>query len=804
MSHRDGVTLPLDDELTDADALALAESAALPDLMVAAARRRDRAHGLVVSYSRKVFIPLTHLCRDRCHYCTFAQPPREGEAAYLSRAAVLEIARAGAAAGCKEALFTLGDRPEARYPVARRELESLGHETTIAYLVEMARAVFDETGLLPHANPGCLDMAELSALRGASVSQGIMLESASARLCAPGGVHYGSPDKHPRVRLATIRMAGALRIPFTTGILIGIGETRQERIEALLELRALHREHGHLQEIIVQNFRPKPGTRMANAQAVSLDEHLWTIAMARLIFPASMNIQAPPNLSPGALTPLVQAGINDWGGVSPVTPDHVNPEAPWPHLSFLEQATNAAGKELVERLAIYPSYVRALPTWVDASFHTAVLRRVDADGYPRVDDWSPGQATPVPAMRPSVAASQDTSAVDAILAQARRGHRLEEADIVRLFRARGPECEAVLSAADTLRRELNGDVVSYVVTRNINYTNVCTFKCQFCAFAKGKLSENLRGKPYSLPVEEIARRARDAWSRGATEVCMQGGIEPGYTGDTYRQICRAVIDAVPGMHVHAFSPLEVHHGAATLGMPVADFLLLLKDAGLGTLPGTAAEILDDEVRVNLCPDKINTARWLEVMRTAHTVGLRSTATIMFGHIDRYEHWARHLLRVRDLQAETGGFTEFVPLPFVHMEAPIYLKGRSRRGPTFREALLMHAVARVVLHPLITNIQTSWVKMGPEGVKACLRAGVNDLGGTLMDETITRSAGAVHGQEMTPLTMEETIRSLGRIPRQRTTKYATAPEERRRASFVVREVVPVPAQVLVPVRLAVSG
>jgi FO synthase len=777
-----------DTAITDDHALALAEYRDLGRLMPIAAARRDVAHGSIVSYSRKVFVPLTQLCRDVCHYCTFAQAPAEDKPPYITIDAVLEIARAGQAAQCKEVLFTLGDKPELRYPAARSALERLGHETTLSYLAEAANAVLNETGLLPHVNPGCMTASDLAALRRVSISQGIMLESASERLSEPGGPHHGSPDKVPCVRLETIRIAGEQRVPFTTGILIGIGETRRERVEALLALRTLHETYGHLQEIIIQNFRPKSATRMAGVPAVALEEHLWTVAVARLVFPPEMNIQAPPNLSAGALAPLIDAGINDWGGVSPVTPDHVNPEAPWPHLEVLERATKAAGKALVERLAIYPAYARSAHAWVDQSLQTSLLHKVDADGWPRTDEWSPGMAGALPHVTPQVATSPSRH-IASILSRVGAGVALNEQDLVRLFRARGGELSEVCAAADALRREANGDVVSYVVCRNINYTNVCYFKCQFCAFSKGKLSENLRGRPYTLSMDEIARRAREAWDRGATEVCMQGGIEPSFTGRTYLEICAAVRQAVPGMHIHAFSPLEVHQGAATLGVPVGEFLTTLKAAGLGTLPGTAAEILDDEVRAVLCPDKIGTDRWLDVMRTAHGVGFKTTSTIMYGHVDRYEHWARHLLRIRALQVETGGFTEFVPLPFVHMEAPIYLKGRARRGPTFREAVLMHAVARLALHPVLTNIQTSWVKMGPEGVKVCLESGANDLGGTLMDETITRSAGAVHGQEMTPERMESIIRSIGRVPRQRTTVYGEVPQERYAASFAPRREAP---------------
>ena len=767
-------------------ALELAAFDDLPALMDAAAALRDAAHGNVVSYSRKVFIPLTQLCRDVCHYCTFAHPPRHGERAYLTREEVLAIARAGADAGCKEALFTLGDKPELRYEVARAELASLGHDSTISYLVEMARLVFTETGLLPHANPGVLTALDIAALREVSVSQGVMLESSAERLCARGGPHFGSPDKHPSVRLETIRLAGEAAVPFTSGLLIGIGETRRERIEALLKLRDLHERHGHLQEVIIQNFRAKPDTRMAEAEDPSLDDHLWTIAVARLVLGGAMNIQAPPNLNPGALDRLVAAGINDWGGVSPVTPDHVNPEAPWPHLAALEQATNDAGKALVERLAIYPAYACAPKRWLEGRLATAVLQRIDATGFARPDGWSPGASELIPERDMALIGAQAAGRLDheltVILDRAQRGDTLSEREVVRLFEARGAAFTAVCAAADALRASVNGDRVSYVVNRNINYTNICYFRCQFCAFSKGKLSENLRGRPYDLGLEEIERRTSEAWARGATEVCMQGGIHPEYTGATYLEICRAVKRVAPAMHVHAFTPLEIWQGAETLGIGVPEFLTELRAAGLGTLPGTAAEILDDEIRAVICPDKITTAQWLEVMEAAHGVGLRSTATIMFGHVERPLHWARHLLRVRALQMRTGGFTELVPLPFVHMEAPIYLKGRARRGPTFREAVLMHAVARLALHPHIPNIQTSWVKMGPRGVAACLKAGANDLGGTLMNETITRSAGATHGQEMAPDLMDEMIRGIGREPVQRTTLYGAAPAERIRASF----------------------
>ena len=668
--------------------------------------------------------------------------------------------------------------------MAREALATLGHATTIAYLAHVAQRVHEATGLLPHVNPGVMTGTDLERLRTVSVSAGLMLESASARLCERGGPHHGCPDKHPEVRLASIRAAGEVGVAFTSGILIGIGETRRERIEALLALRALHGRYGHLQEIIVQNFRAKAGTAMAQAPEPTLEEHLWTIAIARLLFAPEMSIQAPPNLHAAALDRLLAAGIDDWGGISPVTPDHVNPEAPWPHLATLRRATEAAGKELVARLPIYPLFVQQPERWLAPEMRAAVLSHADGEGYAREDRWIAG-ATPDALPRTATAARRAAPArgeLQKILHRARDGRALEEADVVRLFAARGREAEAVCGHADRLRAEVSGERVAYVVNRNVNYTNVCYFHCRFCAFSKGKLADNLRGRPYEVDLAEIARRTREAWQRGATEMCLQGGIHPDYTGQTYLDICRTVKQAAPEIHVHAFSPLEVRQGARTLGMAVGDFLAALQRTGLGSLPGTAAEILDDEVRRMICPDKITTAQWLEVMQCAHGLGLRSTATVMFGHVDHPRHWARHLLRIRELQARTGGFTEFVPLPFVHMEAPIYLKGGARRGPTWREALLMHAIARLVLHPHITNIQTSWVKMGPKGGQACLASGANDLGGTLMNESITRAAGAAFGQELPPQTMEALIGEAGRVPCQRTTVYGEAPAERVSASF----------------------
>ena len=758
-------------------------------LMRAAARIRDTGSGTVVTYSPKVFIPLTELCRDVCHYCTYAKTPRRVMQPYLDREKVLAIAREGRKAGCREALFTLGDKPEIRYATARNALNEMGHNTTLDYLAEMAELVRQETGLLPHLNAGIMSLSDYQRFRTIAPSMGMMLETTSSRLSLRGGPHYGSPDKLPSVRLDSIRAAGEARVPFTSGILIGIGETRGERLDSLLALRALHEQYGHIQEIIVQNFVPKPGTKMADAPAADRQELLWTVAMARHVFGSGMSIQVPPNLNTDDPAELIRAGISDWGGVSPVTPDHVNPESPWPHVQDLADITMAAKKVLAPRLTVYPSYIQERHQWIDAGLIGSVLRHSDSDGYARDDsrpeEWAVG-ADVSPPWRLQRASASNHKRVDSrltrILDRACSGQRLTQADVEMLFRVRGRSVAAICYVADRLRREVSGEVVTYVVNRNINYTNICLYKCTFCAFSKGKTSENLRGAPYIVDLEEIERRTVEAWGRGATEVCLQGGIHPAFTGQTYIDICRAAKRAAPDMHVHAFSPLEITHGARTLGVSIEYFLAQLQEAGLGTLPGTAAEILDDDIRQVICPDKITAGEWLSTIAAAHALGLHTTSTIMFGHLEKIQHWARHLLAVRDLQERTGGITEFVPLPYVHMEAPMHRRGLSRPGPTYREVLLMHAVARLVLHPLIKNIQVSWVKLGQAGVTDCLNAGANDLGGTLMNESISRAAGASYGQEMTPEAMHQLIKAIGRCSRQRTTLYGDAPAEQALASF----------------------
>lgn len=742
--------------------------------MSRAAALRDHGHGSRITYSPKVFIPLTMLCRDRCGYCTFAKPPAHLDAPYMALDEVLDIARRGAAAGCHEALFTLGEAPEERYPAALDWLAARGYTSTIDYLVAAARAVLNETGLLPHANAGALSRGELEQLRAVSPSQGMMIETLSSRLGEPGGPHSGAPDKTPERRLATLECAGQALIPFTTGILVGIGETRAERLEALCAIRDAHALHGHVQEVIVQNFLPKAGTAMHSHPPCDQTEMLWSVAAARIVLGPSMHVQAPPNLNDD-LGALIDAGIDDWGGVSPVTADHVNPERPWPAIERLRSATEARGKVLAPRLTVYPEYAQRPEEWLDPSLRFPVQIRSDCDGLARDDTWAAGGSGGPPPLLPApitAGSSRSTGPgrVGEVLDGVMSGEEVGVYEIVTLLRARGPEVHLVAEVADELRRRTVGDTVTFVKNRNINYTNICTYKCNFCAFSKGPLSLNLRGTPYLLEIEEIQRRVIEAVEVGATEVCLQGGIHPSFDGSYYVQVTRAVKAVAPDIHVHGFTALEVTEGARRLGMELRDYLLELRESGLATLPGTAAEILDDEIRAIICPDKINTEEWLEAHRTAHSIGLRSNVTIMFGHVEKPVHVARHLVRARSLQRETGGFTEVVPLPFVHMASPIFLQRRARPGPTFRETLLCHAVTRIAMHGWIDNIQVSWVKVGLAGSRQMLLAGCNDLGGTLMNENISRAAGADHGQGLEERDFETIVEGLDRPLRQRTTLY----------------------------------
>jgi len=764
----------------------------LDELMTRARAVRDAAHGSVVTFSPKVFIPLTMLCQDKCGYCTFAQPPARLDAPYLEPDQVLEIARRGAEMGCHEALFTLGERPEKRYPVAKDWLQRHGYETTVDYVVAMAQLVLDETGLLPHANTGAMFEDELARLRKVSPSQGMMIESLRDDL----DCHRGAPDKVPQRRLDTLDWAGQQKIPYTTGILVGIGEDREDRVAALEAIAAAHARHGHVQEVIVQNFLPKEGTAMHAAPACPRPDYLEAISLARLILPVEVHVQAPPNLSDD-FGDLLEAGVSDWGGVSPVTADHVNPERPWPDLDRLREITEAHGHTLAPRLTIHSRYACDPQTWIDEALHFPVMDRSDSDGFARDD---PGSVWPERTMEKAkvgdgaefeivgdlstqwyVGAGGDPQvlvpgraraggAVGEVLQGVRDGQDVDFDEILTLFRARGPEVAAVAEVADELRAEIVGPDVTWVANRNINYTNVCTFKCRFCGFSKGPLSLNLRGTPYLLTLDDMADRSIEAAELGATEVCLQGGIHPDFDGDYYIDVAKAVHAAVPGMHIHGFTALEVTEGAKRNGEPLADYLIRLRDAGQKSLPGTAAEILHDDVRETLCPDKINTEEWLEAHRVAHSVGLGSNVTIMFGSMERPEHWVHHILRTRALQEETGGFTEFVGLPFVHMASPIYLRKMSRRGPTWREVLLMHAVARIAYRGRIDNIQGSWVKLGFGSIAQLLQSGANDLGGTLIDENISRAAGADHGTGVTPEDFRRVVEPLGRNLVQRTTLY----------------------------------
>ena len=780
----------------------------LDRLTAVASRLRDLGSGEIVTYSPKVFVPLTMLCRDRCHYCTFARPPAKLDAPFLSPEEVVAIADAGRRRGCAEALFTLGDRPEDRYPVARRWLAERGYASTLDYLRAVAIRVIEETGLLPHLNPGVMGYEELARLKQVSASMGLMLETSSDRLAAKGGPHHGSQDKVPAVRLRTIEDAGRLAIPFTTGILVGIGETLRERAESLFAIRELERRYGHIQEVIIQNFRAKPGTAMRDAPEPQEEEFLAAVATARVVLGPHVSVQAPPNLSDRAQQlRLLDAGIGDWGGVSPVTPDHVNPERPWPAIDALAATTAERGKTLRPRLTIYPGFAARPDPYLAARMRASVGALAGPDGLlaegvrpepiawqdPDVA-WKPrtialtfakaagtglrpdaavvyGELPPEDGVtrawqRRTVPAARVDLEVRGALRLAERHRPISDEQALALFRAEGASLDALRTVADDLRREAVGDVVTYVINRNINFTNVCYVGCRFCAFAQRAVDP----EAYTLTLAEVGDRAEEAWASGASEVCMQGGIHPDLPGTFYLELLDAVKERVPDIHIHAFSPMEVLNGAAKLGVPFREFLAACKDHGLGTIPGTAAEILDDDVRWLLTKGKLPADTWEEIVRTAHELGIRSSSTIMFGHVDAPPHWVAHLRRLRRIQEDTGGFTEFVPLPFVHRNAPIYLAGRARPGPTPEDTIRMHAVARIVLDGVIHNVQVSWVKLGVQASTTILRSGANDFGGTLMEETISRMAGAEWGIRMEPDAFDDAIRSIGRIPAVRDTTY----------------------------------
>lgn len=804
-------------DVAEATALLSATGEAFDELLALAsgvrdAGLRDAGRPGVITFSKKVFIPLTRLCRDRCHYCTFATVPHKLPAAYLDRDEVLAIARQGAALGCKEALFTLGDRPEERWPAAQEWLSERGYGSTVDYLRAVSIAVLEETGLLPHLNPGVLSWGELQRLRPVAPSMGMMLETTATRLWSePGGPHYGSPDKEPAVRLRVLADAGRVGVPFTSGILIGIGETRAERVDALFELRRSAREYGHLQEVIVQNFRAKPDTAMRSTPDASVRDLAATVAVARLLLGPGMRIQAPPNLIDASFELLVKAGIDDWGGVSPLTPDHVNPERPWPHLDELAALTKAAGFELRERLTVYPGYVRGGDRWLDPRLHPHVHALADASGMAvadapvvgrpwqepeveggtgRVDlhreidtegraedrrgdfdtvygDWAAVGAAAATGSGPAVSLGDEAAGLR--IARENPAALLEpanEAAALALLHADGPALDELCRIADDVRRDTVGDDVTYVVNRNINFSNVCYVGCRFCAFAQRERDADA----YRLSVEQVADRAEQAWADGATEICVQGGIDPQLPVSVYPDLVRAVKARVPGMHVHAFSPMEIVTAAAKAGVSVPDWLARLRDAGLDTIPGTAAEILDDEVRWVLTKGKLPTSAWVETVEAAHRLGIRSSSTMMYGHVDHPRHWLGHFRVLAGLQDRTGGFTEFVALPFVHTNAPIYLAGISRAGATWRENRVVHAMARLLLHGRIPNIQCSWVKLGDEGTVAMLNGGCNDLGGTLMEETISRMAGSAHGSARTVEQLHAIAAAAGRPARQRTTSY----------------------------------
>ena len=737
----------------------------LSDALIQSSFEKKKAYFKnLLTYSPKVFIPLTFLCRDVCHYCTFAQTPKKVESPYLSIAQVIAIAKEGEAHGCFEALFTLGDKPELRYKAAREWLEENGFKTTNDYLGACAAAVLKETSLIPHLNPGCLTPNEIKKLKPLSGSMGLMVESLSSRLTEKGQPHYGSPDKDPLFRMQTLEEAGKQSVPFTTGILIGIGETRLERLESLHKISELHKKYNHVQEVIVQNFKAKPNTLMTNAVEPSFDELMWTIAMARLILPGDISLQVPPNLNSEYISQLTLSGINDFGGISPVTKDYVNPEAPWPEIEKLNQIVLKTNQLLKPRATLYPKYFADLETFSTQEIASKLLQITDSQSLIRSDQWKSGVSNTTPSYPEAILSSNIRSLIKDVETNP------SAMNVQSLLETSENEFQYIVKYADEIKSQIHGSEISFVVNRNINYTNICSFKCNFCAFSKGKGHDDLRGMPYNISEEEIIRRTKEAIDRGATEVCLQGGIHPKFSGETYLDIVRAIRSVSDSIHIHAFSPLEIDHGRKTLNISVKDFLIELKNVGLNSLPGTAAEILHDDIRAIICPDKLNSNEWVEIIKAAHSVGLPTTSTMMFGHVENMSHVAHHLIRLLEIQNSTNGLTEFVPLPFVAEEAPIFRRGKSRPGPTFKETILVHSVARILYNGSINNIQGSWVKMGLPGLKYLLSSGINDIGGVLMNESITRSAGASFGQELNLDDVLTIIDELGLNLKQRDTLY----------------------------------
>lgn len=785
--------------------------APLDSLLPVAAALRDE--GLVdagrpgvVTYSRKVFVPLTTLCRDRCHYCVFVDTPGQlnllRKPAYMSPEQVLTVVRQGQALGCKEALLTLGDRPEERWPEARAWLDAHGFASTIDYVAHIARLITAETGMLVHANPGVMHPDELAALRPVSPSMGMMLETTSRRLFEePGQVHFGSPDKDPDLRLSVIDDAGAAGIPFTTGILVGIGETVRDRAESLVAMRDRHDRHGHVQEIIVQNFRAKPRTAMQGAPDADLAEYVAAVATARLVFGPRMRIQVPPNLSdPGELGLLIAAGIDDWGGVSPLTADHVNPERPWPQIDDLAAQTAAHGYTLRERLTAHPEFVRDAARWIDPALHAPLRALADAEGL--AADVTPHASLPgsahaetsggrgtegglpldvassarpsssahpgsTPSAHPGSHAGVPGGVPGSDLGVRRLAERaasdplsLDDADWVRLLRTTGAELDDLTAAADDARRYTVGEPITLVQNRNLTSTG---------------LRRTGRTAPGEFDLDDATAIAADAAALGATEICIQGALRGDEDPAGYLDLVRAVKRGAPGIHVHAYRPLDVRDLADRGGLGLAGALAALREAGVDTVPGTGVKVLSERVRALVAPGDLEIDHWVEGITAAHHAGFRSTSVLFYGHVETAEERIAHLRRLREIQTETRGFAEFVPIPLPGGDVPLV----ADRAP-IDEHRAMVAVSRLMLSGSIPHVQIPWTRVGRDTAAVLLRSGGDDLGGTLYDGRVRPDTGIEQGIELPVAAAERIARSLMRPFRLRTTDYRVAAEGGARA------------------------